>query len=321
VTVARSHVMAAQSFAMGATTRDSRDATAKAPGMLHVRDSEVRHELPTDTAAFDINGASLELERSTVSVRARIALSAENDATVVIRKSILRPISPDDVRNRKVGAGIVINGKSTLQIEDSVLNRFAQSAVLAATGTRIRIEGSLISNTWEFERKALDVRLRSGQAISLSGDASLELSRSALIDNAGAAVWAARDGGASVRITDSVVAAENREGGIGLSGLGTAAIGLMMWKGTLDIQNSLFSNFGDSALSLGEVTGKVKQVVVADSPIAFRLAGATQLTPTTDDQASPPSGTVLDYRTVLSNVEAERVTEAPPLGDCLCSLP
>jgi hypothetical protein len=170
---------------------------------------------------------------------------------------------------------------------------------------------SLVQGTFELERTGFDVRFASGQAISLSGDASLELIDSTLADNAGAAIWM---GGAeaSARIERSAVLATRGEAS-------TAVAGLVAWGGTIDVRESLFHGVPDTAIALGQVTGVVADTVLSRSAVGFRWLGDSRLVPDADEARQPMTGEILARDVVQVETEAAEVEEPLPLGDCRCS--
>ncbi len=312
VEVDGSRLEAAERYVGGAKAEDDREPKKKAPARLRIASSELIRVLPTDASAFDVQaGSTLELEGSTLASRARVAI-ASNDATrISVVRSVVRPVDVRDAKNREVGAGIVVNDDVALTVEDSAIVGMAQSAILASKGCRLTVTRSLVQGTFELERTAFDVRFASGQAISLSGDASLELIDSTLADNAGAAIWM---GGAeaSARIERSAVLATRGEAS-------TAVAGLVAWGGTIDVRESLFHGVPDTAIALGQVTGVVADTVLSRSAVGFRWLGDSRLVPDADEARQPMTGEILARDVVQVETEATEVEEPLPLGDCRCS--
>lgn len=309
----RSLVIATKTFAAGASATDPRES-GSAPSTLHVSNSEILRVDPTNAGGFDVlDGSTLELDNVTFETRARIAITADNGANVSLSRTVIRPVLATDAARRGVGAGIELGDDARLTMEDSAVLEMSQSAILASKGTHSRVARSLIARTWEFERRDFDKRFHSGQAISLSGTASLELSDSTLQDNAGTAIW--MDGGEpSLRIERSAIL--DTRG----SEASTAVAGVVAWSGTVDVAESLLHGVPDTALALGNVTGAVAKTVISKSDVAFRWLGDTRLVTTSDEARRPERGEIVDRGNVLVDTRAREVDESLAAGDCRCDV-
>lgn len=312
VEVDRSRLEAAEKYVGGAKGEDDREPKTKAPAKLRITRSELIRVFPTDASGFDVHGASsLELEDCTLASRARVAISSNDSSQVSVVRSVIRPIDPRDAKKREVGAGIVVNDDVALTLEDSAILGMAQSAIMASKGCRITMARSLVAATWEHERKSFDERFESGQAISLSGTASLELTDSTLADNAGAAIWMGGEE-ARARIERSAVLTTQPEAS-------TAFAGLVAWGGTIEVRDSLFHGVPDTAMALGQVTGLVADTVLSKSAVGFRWLGDSRLVPDADETRRPQVGEILSRNVVQIETDAAELEEPLPLGDCRCA--
>lgn len=308
----RSIVFARQVFIGGASDGDPRLA-GSVPAKLRVTNSQVVRAMPTEAGGFDVGGGStLELVNDTFETRARVAISAERDATLSLERTVIRPVAPTDPEQRVVGAGLVMADRVRLSIDRSAIMGVSQSAVLASRGCRVEMTKSLIADVWEFTRKGFDHRFDSGQAISLSGDSVLEMSDSALVDNAGAAVWADRGDETTIKIERSVIAATRERT--------TAAVGALVWSGTFDIRSTLVHGI-PSALAFGDVTGAVVDTTLSRGDAAFRFLGESRIVPVDNDDSSPSAGSVATRNNVLVETLLSETNEALPLGQCRCERP
>jgi hypothetical protein len=311
VEVDRSLVFAPESFVGGAQATDPRDP-GSVPATLRFSSSELLRVLPTNAGGFDISGGStLELVNDTVGTRARVAISAELSANISLKRTVIRTVLPTDAADRGVGAGIVINDGVRLSLEDSAILGMAQSAVLASRGCQIRMSGSLIADVWEFERVDLGKRMGSGQAISLSGNAVLEMSDSTLQNNAGASIWMDR-GGPSVKVERSAILDTRDPSG------SNAVAGLVAWSGTVDVRRSLVHGIPGTAMAFGDVTGAVSDTVLSQSDVAFRWMGASRLVTSSDEARRPEPSEIISRNNVLVDTGAAEAEEPLPLGDCRC---
>lgn len=292
---------------------DQRDPGAHTPATMHVSSSELVRTHPTDAAGFDITGGStFELTDSTLAYRARIAISAEEASNVSLVRSVIRPVSADDYKTVAVGSGLVINDGVHLSLASSAILGAAQSAVLASKGCQIKMADSLIADTFEFARKDLRTRIGTGQAISLSGNAVLDMTNSTLENNAGVSIWMGPEG-SSVKLARSAVLSTQS------ADTANALAGLVALSGTLEITDSLFHGIPDTALVLDQATGLVAGTVISQGSVGFRLPGSTTLVDTADDTQQPNDGEVLSRKNVLVDVATAQATDALALGTCRCS--
>jgi hypothetical protein len=299
----------------GAKALDDRDPKGNTPATLRISKSELIRTNPTDAAGFDVSGGStLELTDSTLTSRARIAISAEEAATVSIVRSIIRPVAKDDPSKRVSGAALVVNDGVHLSLEGSAILASSQSAILASRECQLRVASSLIADTWEYTRKDLGKRFTSGQAISLSGNATLELTDSTLANNAGVAIWMGPEQ-SSVRIERSAILSTKPVAE------STSIAGLFAMSGTLEISDSLFHGIPDTALSLSGVTGAVSRTFFSQSSVAFRVLGDTTLVEDADEARVPGAGEVITRKNVIVDVATTQSADELPLGDCRCEAP
>lgn len=310
VTIEDSRLEAEARFLGAAQAIDPREPKKSAPASLRIARSELVRTLPTNASGFDVHGgSSLALEDSTLATRARVGISSDDAAKLSILRSVIRPVDRRDPSRGEVGAAVVINDGVTLDLDRSAIIGSAQSAILASRGCRVRLAGSLVTGTWEFERTGFDERMASGQAISLSGDAVLDLRDSALVDNAGAAVWMGGDD-ASVTMKRATIAVTRDVG---------AVAGLVAWGGTLDVEESLFHGIPDTALALGSPSGVVAGTIVSRSAVAFRMMGDTRVVRAEDEARRPGAGEVVVRDNVLVETDAAEIEEALARGECRCS--
>lgn len=313
VEVDASRLEALKSYLGGAKALDDRDPKGNVPATLRVSKSELVRTNPTDASGFDVlGGSTLEITDSTLAYRARVAISAEEAANVSLVRSVIRPVSKDDAKNRVVGAAFVINDGVHLTLEGSAVVGSSESAILASRGCQIRLTSSLVADTWEYTRQSLSKRFASGQAISLSGDASLELTDSTLANNAGVAIWMGPDG-SSLRMDRSLVAATAADS--------KAIAGIFAMSGTLEITDSIVHGIPDTALALGAVTGVVSRTILSKSPVAYRAGEGTTLVDTKDEARVPEAGELVTRANVLVDIGAPQVPDELPLGVCNCEAP
>lgn len=311
VDVKRSLVFAQRTFIGGAIARDPREA-GSAPAAMRIESSEVLRILPTDAGGFDVSGgSSLELVNDTFETRARVAISAEDGAKVSLERTVIRPLLPTDASNRGVGAGIVLDDGARVVLDRSAILGVAQSAVLASRKCHVKAVGSLVADVWEFARKDFGKRMDSGQAISLSGDAALELVDSTLADNAGASIWT--DGGneASVKL-ERVIVASTRE-----RDRSSAVVGLLALSGTVDVRDSLVHGM-ESALAFGDVTGAVFGTTISKNDVAYRFFGQSRGVAADGVDQPPAEGELLTHDNVIVETPTLTTEEPVPLGDCGC---
>lgn len=314
IDVDHSRLVASEQFIGGAKPTDTRVKGESAPSTLRIASSELIRSQPTNPSGFDIEGGStLEISDSTLAYRARIAISANESANVSLARTVIRPVSDEDAANLRVGSGIVVNDGVRLSLEDSAIVGASQSAILASKGCRIQLTGSLVRDTWEFERVSLNKRMKSGQAISLSGDAVLEMTNSTLENNAGVSIWLAADT-PRARIERSAV----------LSTLdperSNAKAGVLAYGGTLEITDSLFHGIPDTALGLGNVTGSVSRSLLSKSDVGFRLLGESRLIEEHDETRRPDPGQVLTRDNVLVELGSPTREEDIAVGECRCKV-
>jgi hypothetical protein len=315
VDVDSSRFEAFNSYLGGAKALDDRDPKGNTPAKLHIEKSELVRTNPTDASGFDVfGGSTLELVESTLAYRARVAVSAEEASNVSFVRSVVRPVSKDDAKNRVVGAAFVVNDGVRLSLEGSAIVGSSQSAILASRGCQIGLTSSLIADTWEYTRKDFSKRFTSGQAISLSGNATLELTDSTLANNAGVAIWMGaekshvRMGRSAVLATGSITDA-------------TAVAGLFALSGALEITDSLFHGMPDTALSLSGVTGVVARTVFSKSDVGFRVVTGSTLVEDKDEARVPEEGEVITRSNVLVDIVTPESADELPLGDCKCAAP
>lgn len=312
VEVERSRLEAAEKYVGGAKGEDDRIPKTKAPAKLRIVGSELVRVFPTDASGFDVHaGGALELEDSTLASRARVAISSNDASSVSVKRTVIRPVDPRDAQKREVGAGIIVNDDVTLTLDGSAILGMAQSAIMASKGCRITMARSLVSGTWEFERASFEKRFESGQAISLTGNAALELTDSSLVDNAGAALWMGGEE-ASLRMDRSAIVVSRPDAS-------TAIAGLVAWGGTIEVHESLFHGVPDTSLALGQVTGLVADTVLSKSAVGFRWLGDSRLVPGADETRRPLAFEVLSRNVVQLETDALEVAEPLPLGDCRCA--
>ena len=315
VDVDSSRFEAFDSYVGGAKALDDRNPKGNTAAKLRIERSELIRTNPTDAAGFDVSGGStLEIVDSTLAYRARIAVSAEEASNVSLVRSVVRPVSKDDAKNRVVGAAFVVNDGVHLSLEGSAIVGSAQSAILASKGCRLGITGSLIADTWEYTRKDFSKRFASGQAISLSGNATLELTDSTLANNAGISLWMGAEN-SRVRMERSAVLTT------GMAGDSTAVAGLYALSGTLEITDSLFHGTPDTAMSLSGVTGVVTRTVFSKSDVGIRVVAGSILVEDKDEARVPEEGEILTRSNVLVDIATPESADELPLGDCRCTAP
>jgi hypothetical protein len=311
VEIDRSLIFANDTFIGGSTATDPREQGAS-PARLRIANSEVLRVLPTDSGGFDVSGGStLELVNDTFETRARVAISAEFGAKVTVERTVIKPVLPTDATDRAIGAGLIINDDVQLTLDRSAILGVVLSGIMASRGCHIRATGSLIADVWEFERTDFGKRGKSGQAISLSGDAALELSDSALVNNAGASIWMDRGGQASVKIERSAIVNTRS------ADRSTAVAGLVAWSGTVDVRDSLVHGIPGTALALGDVTGAVFGTTISRSDVAFRFLGQSRTVAAVENQR-PGAGEILSRDNILIETSTRETEEPLPLGDCRC---
>jgi hypothetical protein len=315
VEVDHSRLDAAEAYIGGVKASDDRDTKKTAPATLRVSSSELIRSQPTDPSAFDVTeGSSLVLEDTTLAYRARIAISAIDASSVSLVRSVIRPVSSVDARNFEVGAGIVINDGARLSMESSAIVGSAQSAILASKECHIQVVSSLIRDTWEFERVDLRKRVGTGQAISLSGNAILEMKNSTLENNAGVSIWMGGEE-STLRMERSAVLITET------AAKSNAKAGVFALSGTVDISDSVFHGVPDTALALRGVTGLVSRTIISNSEVGFRVLGESRLVDAQDEARRPDSGEVLLRGNVLVELGAPQVDEEITLGTCRCIAP
>jgi len=316
VEVDSSRFEAFDSYLGGAKALDDRDPKGNTPATLRISKSELVRTNPTDASGFDVNGGStFELTDSTLAYRARVAISGEEAANISLVRSVIRPVSKDDPKNRVSGAAFVLNDGVHLSLDGSAVLASSQSAILASRECQLRVANSLIADTWEYTRKDLSKRFTSGQAISLSGNAALELTDSTLANNAGVSIWMGPDK-SSVRIERSAVLATRDATD------STAIAGLLALSGTLEITDSLFHGIPDTAVSLSGVTGGISRTIFSKSAVGFRVvADSSTLVEDPDEARVPADGEVITRKNVLVDIASAQTADELPLGDCRCSAP
>ncbi|MDB4936774.1 MAG: hypothetical protein JWP87_3746 [Labilithrix sp.] len=312
VQVDRSLIFANDTFIGGATATDPREV-GTAPAKLRITSSELLRVLPTESGGFDVSGGStLELVNTTFETRARVAISAETGAKVLLERTVIRPVLPTDPADGGVGAGLIINDDVRLTLDRSAVMGVLQSAIMASRGCHIRATGSLIADVWEFSRTDFGKRFDSGQAISLSGDAVLELSDSVLQNNAGASIWMDRGGKASVKVERSVIV-DTRE-----ADRSTAAVGLLAWSGTVDVRDSLVHGIPGTALAFGDATGAIAGTTISRGDVAFRFLGQSRTVAAVSDDQRPGEGELLTRANIVVETTTASTEDPLPLGECRC---
>lgn len=313
VVVDKSLLFAQKTFIGGSSDKDDREKGAL-PAKLRVTSSELYRVLPTDAGGFDVNGAStLELVNDTFQSRARVGISAEYGAKVSLERTVMRPVLPTDPADGAVGAGLIINDGTQLSLDRSAIVGMLQSGVMASRECHIRMTGSLVSNIWEFERNDFGTRFKSGQAISLSGNATLDLDDSTLADNAGASIWTDRGGETNVKVHRSAIVVTREPERT------TAIAGIVAWGGTLDVRDSLLHGIPGTALALGEVTGAVSRTTISKDEIGFRLLGQSRTVPSASPDRRPEPGEVLTHENIVVETATVQTEGELPLGDCRCA--
>jgi hypothetical protein len=306
-----SQLVAVEQFIGGAQNTDVRNPGSIEPGTLRISTSELLHTEPTDPSGFDVDGRStFELTQSTLGYRARIAVSAEDGANVTIAQSVIRPVLPSDVATLDVGAGLVINSGARLSIDGSAIVSPGQTAILASNECQIALTSSLIEGTWEFARTDLTTRLGIGQAISLSGNASLVMTDSTLENNAGISIWMSNET-ATVEVLRSAIL------GTQDPATATSTAGLLAWGGTIDVQDSLIQGIPDTAIAVGQAMGTVSQTVLSKNAVGFRMMGTSTLDQVTTT-VRPTAGRVVSQDNVLVDTPSAESNATLPLGDCHC---
>jgi hypothetical protein len=312
VHIERSLIFAQDTFIGGATATDPREV-GTSPAKLRIESSEIMRVHPTDAGGFDVSdGSTLELVNDTFETRARVAISAESGAKVLVERTVIRPVLPTDVEARGIGAGLVINDDVQLTLDRSAIIGVAQSAIMASKGCHITATGSLIAEVWEYSRTDLGTRFKSGQAISLSGDAALELKDSVLANNAGVSIWMDRGGKASVKVERSVIV-DTRE-----AARSTAVAGLLAWSGTVDVRDSLVAGIPGTALAFGDATGAVFGTTISRGDVAFRFFGQSRTVAAGESDQRPGDGEILSRDNVVVETTTAETEEALTLGECRC---
>ena len=305
-------IFANDTFIGGASETDAREV-GTSPAKLRITNSELLRVHPTEAGGFNVSGGStLELVNDTFETRARVAISAQTTARVLVERSVIRPVLPTDPASRGVGAGLVIDDGVALTLDRSAILGVSQSAIMASRGCHIRAVGSLIADVWEYSRKDFGKRFESGQGISLSGDAALDLSDSALVNNAGASIWMDRGGQASVKIERSLILATRERD------RSSAVAGLLAWSGTVDVRDSLVHGIFGTALGLGDVTGAVVGTTISSDDVGFRFLGKSRTVVAVDADQRPRPGEILTRDNVAVETPTIETDEPLPLGDCRC---
>ena len=314
VQLARSLVFAKDIFIGGSSDIDARE-TGSLPATLKITDSEIMRVDPSDAGGFDVAGGStLALVNDTFETRGRVAISAHGGANVSLERTVIRPVLPTDPANRGIGAGLVIDDGVRLTLDRSAIMGVVQSGVMASKGCHIRATGSLIADVWEYTRMDFQKRFDSGQAISLSGDAALDMTDSALLNNAGASIWLDAGGQASVKLQSSVIASTRDRA------RSSAAVGLLAWSGTVDVRDSLVHDIG-TAFGFGKVTGAVAGTTISKGDVAFRFSNGGHSVVADSADQRPAAGELLTRDDVLVETPTAETQEALPLGDCRCEKP
>jgi hypothetical protein len=312
IDIDRSLIFAEKTFIGGARGGDPRE-DGVLPAHLRVTSSEVLRVHPTDAGGFDVSdGSRLELVNDTFETRARVAVSAEKGAKVSVERTVIRPVLPTDTADWGVGAGFIINDDVQLDLDRTAIMGVVQSAIMASRGCHVRVSGSLVQDVWEFERKDYGKRFGTGQAISLSGDAALELTDSTLLDNAGASIWMDRGNEASVKVERSVIAVTREPE------RSTATVGLLAWSGTVDLRDSLVHGM-PSSLAFGDATGAVFGTTLSRGDVGFRFLGQSRAAAAAQADQRPSDGEILTRGNVLVETATVQSEEALALGDCRCT--
>jgi hypothetical protein len=315
VQLARSLVFAKDIFIGGSSDIDAREA-GSLPATLKITDSEILRVDPSDAGGFDVAGGStLALVNDTFETRGRVAISAHGGANVSLERTVIRPVLPTDPANRGIGAGLVIDDGVRLTLDRSAIMGVVQSGVMASKGCHIRATGSLIADVWEYTRKDFEKRFDSGQAISLSGDAALDMTDSALVNNAGASIWMDAGGQASVKLQSSVIASTRDRAH------SSAAVGLLAWSGTVDVRDSLVHDIGGTAFVFGKVTGAVTGTTISKNDVGFRFSNGGHSVVADSADQRPGAGELLTRDDVLVETTTAETQDALPLGDCRCEKP
>ena len=122
VEVDSSRLEALNSYLGGAKALDDRDPKGNTPATLHISKSELIRTNPTDASGFDVlGGSTFELTDSTLAYRARVAISGEEAANISLVRSVIRPVSKDDAKNRVVGAALIVNDGVRLSLDGSAI--------------------------------------------------------------------------------------------------------------------------------------------------------------------------------------------------------
>ncbi|MBS2011607.1 MAG: hypothetical protein JST00_01740 [Deltaproteobacteria bacterium] len=312
VLVDRSLFFAESTFIGGASATDPREKGA-VPAKLRITSSNLMRTLPTDSGGFDVSGGStLELVNDTLESRARVAISATEGAKVSLERTVVRPVLPTDVEARAIGAGLVVDDGVQVSLDRSAIVGVMQAGVMASRECHIRMVGSLVANVWEASRDDFGKRFASGQAISLSGNATLDLEDSTLADNAGAAIWSDRGGETSVRVARSAIVVTREPE------RSTSVAGIMAWGGTIDVDGSLFHGIPGASLALGEVTGAVRRSTLSRAEVAFRLLGLSHTVSSSTPDRRPEPGEIVTHENVVIETPSLEAKGDLPLGDCRC---
>ena len=312
VDVDHSRLEAFQKSVGAAEDTDVREPGKTEGGTLHVSSSELVRTFSTDPSGLDVSGgSSLELAESTLAYRARIAVSAEYASNVTVTRSVIRPVDPSDPANHALGSAFVVNDGTRLAVEESAILRPGQSAILASNGCQITLDRSLIQGTWEFARTDLTTRLGIGQAISLSGNASLVMTDSTLEDNAGVSIWMSNET-ASIQVLRSAIL-DTRD-----PKTSTSTAGLLAWGGTVDVEDSLVQGIPDTAIAIGQAMGVVSHTILGKSSVGFRMMGDSRLVQVKDASLRPSAGKVLSRENVLIDMASAEQGGTLPLGGCRC---
>lgn len=307
VHVDRSLLFVDESF-IGGSTGTTPGESGSAPASLKIENSELYRVAPVSAGGFDVSdGSSLELINVTFASRTRVAISAHKSAKVLLERSVLRPILDSDIQKGGIGAGIIVNDDARLTVDGTAILGMAQSAIAASNGCSVRVTGSLIADTWEFERTGFDKRMKSGQAVSLSGNAQLTVIDTTLQNNAGAAIW--MDAGDTKLEMERSLFLDTRE-----AARSNGLVGLVAWAGTLDVRASLFHGIPGTAIALGDATGAISRTVLSKSDVAFRFMGRTKLVPVVDEARRPEAGEITSLGNVLVETRAAEVSEPLDVG-------
>jgi hypothetical protein len=313
VDVDRSRLDAPLRFLGGSQDTDVRNPGSTEPSTLRISNSEMLRTEPTDPSGFDVTGGStFDLSESTLSYRARIAISAENAAIVSVSHSVLLPVAPSDVVTQSLGAGLVLNSGAHVTIDESAILNPGESAILASDGCQISLAGSFIEGTWEFNRTDLTSRLGIGQAISLSGNASLVMTDSTLENNAGVSIWMSEET-ASLQVLRSAIL--STEDDVAKS---TSTAGFLAWGGTIDVEDSLVQGIPDTAIAIGKATGVISNTVLGKSSVGFRMMGKSTLDEVKSTAMHPKAEQILSQSNTLVDIASSESKASLPLGDCHC---